>query len=211
MKERSMARNEHTKNKIEQTALELFAQKGYDAVSIRDIGKVVGIKESSIYYHFTNKQAIMESILARVDRQIAMMRHESAASYEKVEVLTQEMMNQMIFDLYDKYLLNPFIYRVIRMLSIERLSDKNADKVFQNLVFTQPVQQFNKMLSMMVDKKLLKSIDTECYAKMFYSVVYFTYEKYCLGVSYTPKAKELAKEELEKGIGTVFQLMSDKL
>lgn len=49
-----------TKQKILDAALNLFSQKGFSAVSIRDICKVVDIKESSIYYHFQNKQAILE-------------------------------------------------------------------------------------------------------------------------------------------------------
>ena len=36
-----------TKEKITATALALFAQRGYDGVSVRDICKQVGIKESS--------------------------------------------------------------------------------------------------------------------------------------------------------------------
>ena len=52
-----------TKEKITATALALFAQRGYDGVSVRDICKQVGIKESSLYYHFPSKQAIFDAIL----------------------------------------------------------------------------------------------------------------------------------------------------
>ena len=47
------------RRKITATALALFAQRGYDGVSVRDICKQVGIKESSLYYHFPSKQAIL--------------------------------------------------------------------------------------------------------------------------------------------------------
>ena len=40
-----------TKQKILDVALDLFSQNGFSAVSIRDICKVVDIKESSVYYH----------------------------------------------------------------------------------------------------------------------------------------------------------------
>ena len=45
-----------TKEKIVETALELFSQRGYGGVSIRDIAREVGIRESSIYNHFPGKQ-----------------------------------------------------------------------------------------------------------------------------------------------------------
>ena len=66
-----MERSIPTKESIEQVALDMFSKRGYHAVSIRDIGKAVGIKESSIYYHFKNKQAIMDSLFAKIDLSIA--------------------------------------------------------------------------------------------------------------------------------------------
>lgn len=50
----------NTKEKILEAALNLFSQKGFTAVSIRDICKEVTIKESTVYYHFENKQAIFD-------------------------------------------------------------------------------------------------------------------------------------------------------
>ena len=41
-----------TKDKIFDTALDLFSKKGYDSVSVRTIASEVGIKESSIYNHY---------------------------------------------------------------------------------------------------------------------------------------------------------------
>src|SRR5512138_2027397 len=39
------------------------AQKIFNNASIRDIAKTVGIKESSIYKHYTNKEAILQKII----------------------------------------------------------------------------------------------------------------------------------------------------
>ena len=52
-----------TKELILKKALDMFAKSGYDSVSIRDIAKAVNIKESSIYYHFKNKQDILDSLV----------------------------------------------------------------------------------------------------------------------------------------------------
>lgn len=41
-----------TKDNIIEQALRLFSAKGFEAVSVRDIARAVGIKESSLYYHF---------------------------------------------------------------------------------------------------------------------------------------------------------------
>ena len=50
-----------TKEKITETALDLFSQRGYDGVSVRDIARAVGIRESSIYNHFQGKRAVFET------------------------------------------------------------------------------------------------------------------------------------------------------
>ena len=52
-----------TKNKILEVSIDLFSKYGYDGVSIRQIAREVGIRESSIYNHYPNKQAILNSIL----------------------------------------------------------------------------------------------------------------------------------------------------
>ena len=52
-----------TKDKIFDTALDLFSKKGYDSVSVRTIASEVGIKESSIYNHYSSKKDILLSIL----------------------------------------------------------------------------------------------------------------------------------------------------
>lgn len=52
-----------TKDKIFDTALDLFSKKGYDSVSVRTIASELGIKESSIYNHYSSKKDILMSIL----------------------------------------------------------------------------------------------------------------------------------------------------
>jgi AcrR family transcriptional regulator len=51
-----------TREKILNQALDLFAEKGYHATSMREIAKAVGIKGSSIYYHFSGKEDIFSEL-----------------------------------------------------------------------------------------------------------------------------------------------------
>ena len=52
----------NTKEKIFDVALNLFSKKGYDSVSLREIAEEVGIKKSSIYSHYSSKEAILMDI-----------------------------------------------------------------------------------------------------------------------------------------------------
>ncbi len=55
-----------TKEKILDAAIDLFAARGYDHVSIRGIAAAVGIKESSIYKHYSGKDEILGKIFEYV-------------------------------------------------------------------------------------------------------------------------------------------------
>ena len=65
-------RQEDTRQRILEKALELFSENGYDAVSVGEIAAAVGVKAPSLYNHFPGKRAIFDAIV-----------EETAAQYER--------------------------------------------------------------------------------------------------------------------------------
>ena len=57
----------NTREVIMQAALSLFAVRGYAAVSMRDIASAVGIRPSSIYYHFSAKQELFDALVQKAN------------------------------------------------------------------------------------------------------------------------------------------------
>lgn len=57
----------NTKENILRAALHLFAQNGYEAVSVSDIAGALGMTKGALYKHYKNKQDIFDSILARME------------------------------------------------------------------------------------------------------------------------------------------------
>ncbi|MCL3818621.1 TetR/AcrR family transcriptional regulator [Aeromicrobium wangtongii] len=55
----TVERAEPTSQEIRRVALEMFATKGYDATSVRDIAAVVGIRGATLYHHFGSKEEIL--------------------------------------------------------------------------------------------------------------------------------------------------------
>jgi AcrR family transcriptional regulator len=51
-----------TKARIETEALRLFAEKGVDGTSVRDIASAVGVAEGALYRHFPGKETLSRSI-----------------------------------------------------------------------------------------------------------------------------------------------------
>jgi AcrR family transcriptional regulator len=56
-----------TKDLIVLESTVLFAKKGFDAVSIRDIAAVIGIKPSSLYNHFDSKEALFDAVIKHAE------------------------------------------------------------------------------------------------------------------------------------------------
>lgn len=56
-----------TKERILQTALRLFAEDGYEAVSVSTIAGELGMTKGALYKHYKNKQDIFDSIVARME------------------------------------------------------------------------------------------------------------------------------------------------
>lgn len=60
-----------TRSRIQQVAIELFAERGYEATSLREIAEALGVTKAALYYHFRTKEEIIDSLiedqLARIE------------------------------------------------------------------------------------------------------------------------------------------------
>ncbi len=54
------------KHEILNVAAEMFAQRGYDAVSIRDLGKAIHMTPASLYHYFSEKEQLYKETLLTV-------------------------------------------------------------------------------------------------------------------------------------------------
>ena len=59
-----------TKERILQQALELFSERGYEAVSVRDITKPLGLTEGALYVHYANKEDLLDAIFKRLEERL---------------------------------------------------------------------------------------------------------------------------------------------
>lgn len=59
-------RGSDTKAEILAVALELFAERGYDATSLREIAERLEISKAALYYHFSSKEEIVRSMVEQL-------------------------------------------------------------------------------------------------------------------------------------------------
>ena len=53
---------EDTRTKILQAALQLFAKRGYDGTTTKDLARSAGVAEGTLFRHFANKKAILVEV-----------------------------------------------------------------------------------------------------------------------------------------------------
>lgn len=63
-------RRGNTRQRIQDVALELFAEQGYEKTSLREIAECLDVTKAALYYHFKTKEEILVSIFEDLSRPI---------------------------------------------------------------------------------------------------------------------------------------------
>lgn len=63
-------RRGNTRQRIQDVALDLFAEQGYDKTSLREIAERLDVTKAALYYHFKTKEDILEGIFEDMNRPI---------------------------------------------------------------------------------------------------------------------------------------------
>lgn len=132
-----MMRQEDTKQRILDKALELFSAKGYDSVSVGDIAKAVGIKAPSLYNHFPSKQAIFNAIVestsekyeadtGRIDIHVQNVSKDIPIFTET----TEEVVFDKVRQIFEYSLHNETISRFRRMMTIEQFRSPELAELY---------------------------------------------------------------------------------
>lgn len=127
-----------TRELILKNALHMFSKSGYSGVSIRDIAKTVNIKESSIYYHFKNKQDILDSLIGEYEKQIENMTSMLMNSMQSMNGESPFSLNWLNEYYFEQYLFSPFCNQMMRLLTIEQFHDERIGKLYEHYLFDLP-------------------------------------------------------------------------
>jgi AcrR family transcriptional regulator len=60
-----------TRARIQQIAVELFTEHGYEGTSLREIAERLGVTKAALYYHFKSKEDIIQSLVEDYQAQMA--------------------------------------------------------------------------------------------------------------------------------------------
>ena len=189
-----------TRDKIMDVALNMFSERGYEAVSIRDICGEVGIKESTLYYHFKNKKDILDSLIEKFRSHIdGLLSHvdeiteKPAKKGKKNDDISLQMVDSYMID---SYLFDPFCNLMLRLMMIEQFHNEEIRELYEKTLFTDPYE-----IQMNVFRKLAKAgaipeTEVEWIVKETYSYMTMLTFKYLLNGDLTEKRKKAYYKEV---------------
>ena len=170
-----------TKERILETALELFAQSGYLGTSMSDIAKQLGITKAALYKHYTSKQEILNRIVERMNR----MDYERAEEYEMPETepdgFAEAYMHTPIDKIraystaqFDHWTKETFSANFRKMLTLEQYRDSKLTQLYQDYLATGPTEYMAAIF-----RKLTDSDETAMQLALeFYGPMYLLYSIY---------------------------------
>ena len=170
-----------TKQKIFDASINLFSKNGYNGVSMREIAKEVGIKESSIYNHYKNKEEILSSLF----NYLALM----LTKYRPTEAAIEKMLDYMSIEDVFKHLIVSFgksidstinsgtIDSIVRIVYTEQFRNERAKELMLENLLAEPSRFISKVLKIMLSKNLIRDIDTDLVADEYnYALLAITFE-----------------------------------
>ena len=194
-----------TKQKILNVSLELFSQKGFSAVSIRDICAQVMIKESTVYYHFKNKQAIFDELLYRFEQVATNMRIRLENSLSTQSGFAEETFYQKVCDaFFENYFMDDFCNKVMRLLLIEQFRNSEIQKIYDRWMFVEPLAFQSKVFSALMELSIISVADCEYLAVKYYAPIYFFAQKWLFSGFLSEERKKSFRNDAYKHIGNFF-------
>ena len=196
---------EGTKERIFETALELFAQNGYLGTSMNDIAGRLGFTKAALYKHYTSKQEILDKIVERMNE----MDYERAESYEMPETepdgFAEAYLHTPVGKIrayseaqFDHWTKEPFAANFRRMLTLEQYREPKLAQLYQDYLAGGPLQYMAAIFRRLADSdEAAMQLALEFYGPMF--LLYSVYD----GAAQKQTVTDLLRQHIDRFIARI--------
>ncbi len=193
----------HTRERVLLEALALFSEKGYEAVSVRDIARAVGVKESSLYNHFKNKRDIFDSIINEYAQrgtelfgQFNIMAADGSFTADSKTIavyqqMTPEQFEAMAGFIFDYYFTDEINVKLRKMLTIEQYRGPEAAKLYRDISFDNSLEYQERLFVELMKAGSFVQTDPQVLALEFFAPIYLIFCKFDNDEQSMQQAKEL--------------------
>lgn len=188
-----------TKDKIFDTALDLFSKKGYDSVSVRTIASEVGIKESSIYNHYSSKKDILMSILNYFEEYFK----GNPLDYENIRKLLEENPEEFYHqgsEMFKQQIFEEKILKIMKLIFVQMYQIDEVKEFFLREILGWSTDFWSDVFEILIQKNVIGSdCNPNKLAEMYFGFSMFKLWEIFLKYDDFPKAEiEIMFDEVEE-------------
>lgn len=187
-----------TKRLICERALEVFAEKGYAATTMRDVAAAVGMRDASLYSHFLSKQAIFDAAVEhQLERLTLELRSRRALAHptdDPSAYLTEgPELAEVVLASYEPLFADDGIVRLRHVLEGARRAYPRCDELYRTVFVERPLELQRAIFSRLVEAGLFSPCDVDLAARQFHGPVFLAL---CEDMPW-PEARRLIERHLE--------------
>ncbi|MDA9431779.1 TetR/AcrR family transcriptional regulator [Bradyrhizobium sp. CCBAU 51627] len=177
-----------TRQRILDEALNLFAQSGYGGASMRELARRVGIRESSLYNHFSGKAAILEAIVSEHGPASSASRLEEPC-YRQLARQPAAFCRQFALDLVEQWS-DPREHQFQKVITAERNRVPGLRAKFADQFYAREQRLMADYFRGFALAGLVATPDARETARLFAAgLIYIRLEHYVMGAAPSPRSK----------------------
>lgn len=148
-----------TKKKIFNVAVQLFAQNGYDATTVRQIAKGADVSQPSLYWAFKDKQAILTEILSTYIKKVEknLVTKEEADKLIETDTPRQLLERCTIFFKEDE---TEFMFLAYKIACMEQFTNQLAKEIIIGESRKKAVERLKYVLDLLIARGKIPKVNT---------------------------------------------------
>ena len=191
---RSMENRMTTKERILDSALTLFAEKGYDGVGVDLIAEKAGIKGPSLYKHFKGKEEILDTLINKVEgyyeTNFGSQIHPGRIP-DSMDEFIDISVKRIQFTLHDET-----IRKTRRILAMEQFRNQRIAKLATRYNLENIQGMYQKIFQGMMDAGIIRCVDPVMLSMSFVAPITLLIQMYDREPEREQEAMELMKTYL---------------
>ena len=144
------------KEHIIEHAMKLFAEKGFEGTSIRDLAQTADVNVAMINYYFGSKEKLFEAL---VEMKASYMKGKLEELENDKSLSEIDKIDAIIENYIDRILSNPDFHKVLQ----QELLVTHRGGLHQNVIniFSQNIKHISSIIERGIKKKIFKKVDPE--------------------------------------------------
>lgn len=155
-----------TSRRIMDAAAELFAQNGFDGVSVQRIAQRAGIRESSLYSHFRSKAEILQTLYEEFIREVPRSRPSDEALDAMLEIMEpEEVFKAILFHVEQS--VGGSLANTAMIINFEKYRDPRAAEMYYRYVVREPSDYYERLIQKMAARGMVRTADARMIAEQY--------------------------------------------